>query len=150
MNAAREGAELGGLASYGVNLPDPSRATAIYLDKIIKGVRPAELPIQQPTKFELVINLKTAKPLGLTISRDFCSMPTRWSNRSPMSTFGSFALFRGKVVLRPLSGGGLNRSTQHFILKGKDGALRWIEDFIEDLQPLRRRSYGIAGSEGSR
>ena len=69
--AAREGAELGGLASYGVNLPDLSRATAVYLDKILKGAKPAELPIQQPTKFELVINLKTAKALGLTISRDF-------------------------------------------------------------------------------
>ena len=69
--AAREGVELGGLASYGVNLPDLSRATAAYLDKILKGAKPAELPIQQPTKFELVINLKTARALGLTISRDF-------------------------------------------------------------------------------
>ena len=71
MYAAREGVELGGLVSYGVNLPDLSRATAIYLDKILKGAKPAELPIQQPTKFELVINLKTARALGLTISRDF-------------------------------------------------------------------------------
>ena len=71
MYVAREGAELGGLVSYGVNLPDLSRATAIYLDKILKGAKPAELPIQQPTKFELVINLKTARALGLTISRDF-------------------------------------------------------------------------------
>ncbi|MBR0693566.1 ABC transporter substrate-binding protein [Bradyrhizobium lablabi] len=71
MYAAREGVELGGLVSYGVNLPDLSRATAIYLDKILKGAKPAELPIQQPTKFELVINLKTAKALGLSIGRDF-------------------------------------------------------------------------------
>ena len=68
--AAREGAELGGLVSYGVNLPDLSRATAVYLNKILKGAKPAELPVQQPTKFELVINLKTARALGLTISRD--------------------------------------------------------------------------------
>jgi putative tryptophan/tyrosine transport system substrate-binding protein len=68
--AAREGVDLGGLVSYGVNLPGMSRATAIYLDKILKGAKPAELPIQQPTKFELVINLKTATALGLTISRD--------------------------------------------------------------------------------
>ena len=71
MYVAREGVELGGLVSYGVNLPDLSRATAIYLDKILKGAKPAELPIQQPTKFELVINLKTARALDLTISRDF-------------------------------------------------------------------------------
>ena len=67
MYAAREGVELGGLVSYGVNLPDLSRATAIYVDKILKGAKPAELPVQQPTKFELVINLKTASALGLTI-----------------------------------------------------------------------------------
>jgi putative tryptophan/tyrosine transport system substrate-binding protein len=71
MYVAREGVEVGGLVSYGVNLPDLSRSTAIYLDKILKGAKPAELPIQQPTKFELVINLKTARALGLTISRDF-------------------------------------------------------------------------------
>jgi putative ABC transport system substrate-binding protein len=71
MYAAREGVQLGGLVSYGVNLPDLSRATAIYLDKILKGAKPAELPVQQPTKFELVINLTTAKALGLTIGRDF-------------------------------------------------------------------------------
>jgi putative ABC transport system substrate-binding protein len=68
--AAREGVELGGLVSYGVNLPGLSRATAIYLDRILKGAKPAELPVQQPTKFELVINLKTAKMLGLTVSRE--------------------------------------------------------------------------------
>jgi putative tryptophan/tyrosine transport system substrate-binding protein len=68
MYAAREGVDLGGLVSYGVNLPDLSRATAIYLDKVLKGVKPAELPVQQPTKFELVINLKTASALGLTIA----------------------------------------------------------------------------------
>jgi putative tryptophan/tyrosine transport system substrate-binding protein len=69
--AAREGAELGGLMSYGANLADLARQTASYVDKILKGAKPAELPVQQPTKFELVINLKAAKALGLPISRDF-------------------------------------------------------------------------------
>jgi ABC-type uncharacterized transport system substrate-binding protein len=69
--AAREGVELGGLMSYGANLPNLSRQTALYVDKVLKGVKPAELPVQQPTKFELVINLKTAKSLNLTITRDF-------------------------------------------------------------------------------
>jgi putative tryptophan/tyrosine transport system substrate-binding protein len=71
MYAAREAVELGGLSSYGVNLPELSRATATYLDHVLRGAKPAELPIQQPTKFELVINLKTAKTLGLAVRRDF-------------------------------------------------------------------------------
>ena len=53
--------------SYGANLPDLSRQTAVYVDKILKGAKPAELPVQQPTRFELVVNLKTAKALGLTV-----------------------------------------------------------------------------------
>jgi putative ABC transport system substrate-binding protein len=59
--------ELGGLMSYGVTLADNFRRAAFFVDKIIKGAKPADLPVEQPTRFDLVINLKTAKALGLTI-----------------------------------------------------------------------------------
>jgi putative tryptophan/tyrosine transport system substrate-binding protein len=71
MGAAREFVDLGGLTSYGVNLPDLARQTATYVDKILKGAKPADLPVEQPIKFELVINLKTARELRLAISREF-------------------------------------------------------------------------------
>jgi ABC-type uncharacterized transport system substrate-binding protein len=63
--------EAGGLLSYGPSLSDLFRRAASYVDKILKGSKPAELPIEQPSKFELVVNVKAARTLGLTISRDF-------------------------------------------------------------------------------
>ena len=71
MYGAREYVEAGGLLSYGANMPDLFRRAAEYVDKILRGAKPADLPVEQPTKFDLIVNLTTARVLGLQIPEAF-------------------------------------------------------------------------------
>jgi putative tryptophan/tyrosine transport system substrate-binding protein len=68
MYGFREYVEAGGLMSYGPNIPDLFRRAGDYVDKILRGAKPADMPIEQPTKFDLIVNLKTAKALEIDIS----------------------------------------------------------------------------------
>ena len=77
MYISREFVDAGGLMSYGADLADSYKRVAYFVDRILKGAKPADLPVEQPTKFEFVINLKTAKQIGVTIAPEVLARATR-------------------------------------------------------------------------
>ena len=100
MHGIREYVEAGGLMSYGPNFPDLFRRAADYVDKILRGAKPADIPVEQPTKFDLVINLTTAKALGLDSPAD-AARPRRRGDRMKRREF--ITLLGGAAAAWPLA-----------------------------------------------
>jgi hypothetical protein len=136
MSGGRESVDAGGLLSYGPNFPELWRRSEDYIDKILRGAKPADIPVEQPTKFELVIDLKTAKALGLTVpppllTREFIAgrfvirdsvLPGSAGEVTPGLSTCSPALLSQAVQKRPRSGAFREQSssaTKHLLLSAR-------------------------------
>src|SRR5262249_381120 len=118
----REYVEAGGLMSYGPNLPDLLRRAADYVDKILRGAKPGDIPVEQPTKFDLIINLATAKALGLTIPEPFLLRPDELLESPPAASSSRCSAVRrprGRSRRARLNRAHASRSSRSILTKTK-------------------------------